>query len=585
MSCKYNQSSRISLTVKIIQFCYINFRELSAASSQCSDELSDTDRLHRRIIELSEQLEKREYKLMELAKQNAELHSKNEDLSQSLSKDGGAKVTTINSQGGVGGDFKSGSTTANVDTVTAEFTHRLSAIEKKFQHAIRERDQLRDQLKSANSRIPKEVHETAVREKEFLIKELQQEGEKLSKQVLQHSTIIKKLRAKEKETDEQLKRQKEEISVQNEEMERLKKSLAAKEDVERSQIEAVNRLASVKICLEAETSDLKGKLEDLQQKFDALQVSFAATKQELVDQRKKADELKNKSVDLESQCAVQREERLKGDALEKELQEMREKLRQLEVASQAREQSLRRENVELMRRLEEGELRAEELNEQLAGATVPLLKQMQGLQLTLDKRQAVWQKQEKELVEELARAEERLRGLVGVEERGRGIEEGLRREVENLEGKIAGLMLKVEKSAAEEQQRAIEVQLRVGDVQREKEREKERWAGEVEQKEREIEELRGEVDRLKRELKEEEGRARQKEKEPLRGFERDEFGSVEEENVGDCCRGDHHHQLSRENSLDGSGSLTSNQWPLVSKFEEIVSNWRKVLTLLFLFLG
>jgi len=50
--------------------------------------------------------------------------------------------------------------------------------------------------------------ESLVAEKDEIIRELREEGEKLSKQQLQHSNIIKKLRAKEKETDNTIKNQK-----------------------------------------------------------------------------------------------------------------------------------------------------------------------------------------------------------------------------------------------------------------------------------------------------------------------------------------------------------------------------------------
>lgn len=47
--------------------------------------------------------------------------------------------------------------------------------------------------------------ESAVAEKNEVIKELREEGEKLSKQQLQHSNIIKKLRTKEKEHEATIK--------------------------------------------------------------------------------------------------------------------------------------------------------------------------------------------------------------------------------------------------------------------------------------------------------------------------------------------------------------------------------------------
>lgn len=89
--------------------------------------------------------------------------------------------------------------------MTEEYTQRLSALEKKFQQAIREKDSLRKQLDAAKqeaaSRLSKAELETLISEKDEIIKELREEGEKLSKQQLQHSNIIKKLRAKEKENE------------------------------------------------------------------------------------------------------------------------------------------------------------------------------------------------------------------------------------------------------------------------------------------------------------------------------------------------------------------------------------------------
>lgn len=47
--------------------------------------------------------------------------------------------------------------------------------------------------------------EPMIKEKDEIIKELREEGEKLSKQQLHHSTIIKKLRSKEKDSDSLIK--------------------------------------------------------------------------------------------------------------------------------------------------------------------------------------------------------------------------------------------------------------------------------------------------------------------------------------------------------------------------------------------
>lgn len=89
---------------------------------------------------------------------------------------------------------------------------RLSALESKFQQTIRERDSLRKNLEhlkvEAATRMSSQEIFTLSAEKDEIIKELREEGEKLSKQQLQHSNIIKKLRAKEKENDALVKSQK-----------------------------------------------------------------------------------------------------------------------------------------------------------------------------------------------------------------------------------------------------------------------------------------------------------------------------------------------------------------------------------------
>lgn len=100
----------------------------------------------------------------------------------------------------------------NLNQITDEYTQRLSALERKFQQAIRERDSLRknlEQLKvEAATRLSSQELSTLNAEKDEIIKELREEGEKLSKQQLQHSNIIKKLRVKEKENDALIKSQK-----------------------------------------------------------------------------------------------------------------------------------------------------------------------------------------------------------------------------------------------------------------------------------------------------------------------------------------------------------------------------------------
>lgn len=66
----------------------------------------------------------------------------------------------------------------------------------------------------------------------------------------------------------------------------------------------------------------------------------------------------------------------------------------------------------------------------------------------------------------LTKAEDKLKVLVDIEKRSSVVEGSLRADVQRLEQKIAGLMLRVEQEAANGQQKAIEMQLRVADGER-----------------------------------------------------------------------------------------------------------------------
>ncbi|GAB0099385.1 TATA element modulatory factor [Sergentomyia squamirostris] len=357
-------------------------REASVASSQSigSDELSnpsELERLQRRVSELSELLEKREYKLVELGRQNAELQEKHAEVMAQVS----------NRQ-------------YRPDSVDL-----LQSLEKKFQQSIRERDTLREQVKGLKSDlsscIQKADVEKMLAEKETIAEELKREGEKLSRQILQHSNITKKLRVKEKEMDEVMKNQKEQIEEYQEEVERLKKSLSAKEEVERSQIEAIHRLSSEKKKLEKDNGQLRSELDDTTQKWKTIQTSLEAAKTELMEKRNAFTELKRKTESLETLTSEKQLQQSQNVQMVREVEDLREKLRLADAANTSREQKLREENTDLLRRLEESDRRAEEQGQALSTATIPLVKQLESLQKTLNTRTATWEKQEQKLLEKL----------------------------------------------------------------------------------------------------------------------------------------------------------------------------------------
>lgn len=75
------------------------------------------------------------------------------------------------------------------------------------------------------------------------------------------------------------------------EAERLKRSLIAKDEVERTQIEAIHQLTAKNRKMESEINQLKEQLDDLTQKYETLKKSHDAAKKELIDKTKASTEL------------------------------------------------------------------------------------------------------------------------------------------------------------------------------------------------------------------------------------------------------------------------------------------------------
>lgn len=316
--------------------------------------------------------------------------------------------------------------------------------------SIRERDALRVQLKTAKeelqSKIPKNDFTQVVAEKDQMISELRLEGEKLSKEVLQHSNIIKKLRAKEKTTEAILKRNKEQISDLTEEVERLKKTLNAKEEVERSQIEAVHKISSEKRKLEEENSTAKSLIEDLTSKLSTVQASLDAAKIELQNRKQVHSDLTKNTQELQTLKKEKERAELDSKEMAIQLKELREKLRISEAGMTMREQKLREENSELMRRLEESEIRAENLTQEVSLTTIPLMRQLESLQSTLTMRTNNWDKQEKEFLTKLEISRARLVSLENVESSFKEKVSLLQSRIETLEEKLSTSLMQEEQT-------------------------------------------------------------------------------------------------------------------------------------------
>nr|XP_023013211.1 TATA element modulatory factor [Leptinotarsa decemlineata]XP_023013212.1 TATA element modulatory factor [Leptinotarsa decemlineata]XP_023013213.1 TATA element modulatory factor [Leptinotarsa decemlineata]XP_023013214.1 TATA element modulatory factor [Leptinotarsa decemlineata] len=377
-------------------------RELSEASSISDDFHSETDRLLKKISEMTEILESREAKLIDLNHRNAELQEMNSDLQIQMDS-----IITRQLE------------SADVSQVTEEYTQRLSALEKKFQQTLREKDSLRKDLEQikqeAASRMSNGEINAVISEKDEVIRELREEGEKLSKQQLQHSNIIKKLRTKEKENENTIKHLRERIELLSSESDRLKKSLAAKEEVERTQIEAVHQLTTRNKKLDGELLQLKGQIEDLTQKHDTTKRSLEAAKKDIAEKNKSNSELLIREQMVETLENQKKLAEAQNEEIMNQLEDLRHKLRQSEEVSIKKEEWHREEKNKLLRRLEEAEARNEELSQSVLEVSKPLIRQLESLQATHTMKISGFEKMEEELTMKLNELQAKLQTSISSE--------------------------------------------------------------------------------------------------------------------------------------------------------------------------
>ncbi|XP_033186917.2 TATA element modulatory factor isoform X1 [Bombus vancouverensis nearcticus] len=392
-------------------------RELSEISVGSDETNVEIEKLLKRIQEMTEILEARESKLIDVSRMNMELHEQNNNLKKQLD------------------NFeKHAEQSQSINQITDEYTQRLSALERKFQQAIRERDSLRknlEQLKvEAATRLSSQELSTLNAEKDEIIKELRDEGEKLSKQQLQHSNIIKKLRVKEKENDALIKSQKEQIEEQTSELERLKRSLRAKEEVELSQIDAVYSLTARTKTLEKEVTTLQKQLENAIQNAETYKKNLDTTKTELSETKKiltaTESELKEATTNAGESCQ-----------LLVQVEELKIKLRESEEMHVKKEEFLKHENSELLKRLEAAEARSEELSESVSTATKPLLRQLEQLQANLLHKTNSFMKQEKTLSDKNIELQTKIENLFETDRYLKEENVNLKSKMSQLEAKLA----------------------------------------------------------------------------------------------------------------------------------------------------
>nr|XP_024215970.1 TATA element modulatory factor isoform X2 [Halyomorpha halys] len=364
-------------------------RELSETSSGGSDEYSEVDKLLKRIAEMTEILEARESKLIDLSRINADLQEINCELKSQLEKEKESQ---------------------EMKNMSEEFTQRLAALEKKFQQAIREKEALKKQVDQAKSLAAEKEEEL---NKDQLIEELRSEGEKLSKQQLTLNNAIKKLRASEKENIKTISNLREQLNSTNQELERNKKAISAKEEMERMHIEAVHNLTKQNQQLEKELSLTKSNLSTLtstlvsaQKEIKEKEEAYKALQEKVKTEQDEVEQNLRRELSTELEATQQQ-----VITLQSALEDMRRQMIEMQEQHSRAEMTHRRERSELLSRAEAAERRAEAEAETATLATAPLARQVQVLTELQVSARASWEAREAQLNSLIAELETRISSL------------------------------------------------------------------------------------------------------------------------------------------------------------------------------
>ncbi|KAI8512298.1 TATA element modulatory factor 1 [Branchiostoma belcheri] len=353
--------------------------QLSEEDSPSQNNALDPQKLLKKLADMAEVLQAREARLLELSKQNMDLEETGNILRAQLHQAEQAHEAEM----------------TDINSLTEEFTERIATTEKKLQGVMKEKETLSRQLKSKEEELCRRVNDKQMaqllQEKDEQIEALMEEGQKLSKQQLQSSNIIKKLRAKEKESDGVIKSQKERLDKLQENVDHLTHVLDAKEDIDKQQKDAIKKLNS---ALEKQTKELtiaKSELEEAQDRVRSMQSAL------------------DSSYKVRRACTI-----LLGLDGSSPLvsvlwvEDLRLSLQRAETQQSRQEDLLRQEISDMQQRLQQADARNQELSQSVTAATRPLLRQIENLQSNFSAQTATWEKVEKNLTERLAESQSQL---------------------------------------------------------------------------------------------------------------------------------------------------------------------------------
>lgn len=391
---------------------------------------------------MSKILEVRENKLLEMSRDSIQLREENQTLETQLRE---ARELLQSEQ-------------TDLEELRSECTRRISVSEKKLQTVLRERDSLRKQLQavqneqSQHKRSAEQELTELLKEKEEQIAGLMKEGENLSKQQLQSHNTIKKMRAKDKQNDQLLAAQRQQIEDCELEMRRLKGILEKKEENEKKYQESLAQLNRIAEQQDKELLTLKSERDDMTDKVRSLQTNLDNTFKELAEVRKasavtqsEAEEaaLSAEQMAREELMSVLEQGKMEAqrekESLLMQINELRMSVSRTEQQAVWREEHMRQEVADIQQRLQDAEGRNQELTSSISQTTKPLLRQIDNLQVAHSTQAANWERVEGSLTQRLVEAQTQLNLAVEKERSASEKEATLQSRVTALENQLAAL--------------------------------------------------------------------------------------------------------------------------------------------------
>ncbi|XP_065660213.1 TATA element modulatory factor isoform X2 [Hydra vulgaris] len=301
----------------------------------------------------------------------------------------------------------------------------LNETESKFQLVIKERDALKQKLATAEQQIQKSEKDLqlsltqSVAEKEETIKALLEEGEALSKKELENNIKIKKLRVKLKEFMTKNDKLSTTIGELNTEIQKVNDMLVEKEKENQQQEAEILKLQKMTDLQEDEITALKESIDENDEKYKAMETSIQVAYSEINRLNLEKAQMESEVNEGHAAIAMKKELELKIRDLERlssfdreELQRQMDDLQmaysRLEQQSARQENYLKREIQDLLKRLEEGENRNQELLQSVSTATKPLLRQIENLQTSHSKHVENWERVEFNLTSRLGDMQQQL---------------------------------------------------------------------------------------------------------------------------------------------------------------------------------